>query len=218
MYWKCFENKFSPTQRHSHSSTRIGDKLFIFGGLSGTSTSYNDLWIFDLNNKTWSRPSTSGSYPSPKAAASLLSYQNKSLILYGGYSHPYSYPFNQQVNFFDELHIYSMNKDTYMCSQILFSQDAPKLAGHTASIIDNNKMILFGGCNGSLGNKTNTVHCLDLENFNWMNIVYGNTSTMSTSKLPNTNTRQIDGFRPEVCCFNIFQLHTINSFIFNFYF
>jgi hypothetical protein len=97
-----------------------------------------------------------------------------------------------------------MNKDTYICSQILFSQDAPKLAGHTASIIDINKMILFGGCNGSLGNKTNSVHCLDLETFNWMNIVYGNNSTTSTSKLP--NTRQIDGFRPEViyCVLNGF--------------
>lgn len=202
IYWKCFENKFSPTQRHSHSSARVGDRLFIFGGLSGTTTSYNDFWVFDLNTKTWYRPTTTGAYPSPKAAASLLSYNNESLILFGGYSHPYSYPFNQQVSFFDELHIYNKNKDSYLISQILFSQEAPKLAGHTASIIDKNKMILFGGCNGSLGNKTNSVHCLELDTYNWINITHGNAtnninSTSSSAKNATQNSRQIDGFRPE---------------------
>ena len=159
--------------------------MYLFGGLSGTSTSYNDLWYLDLNTKTWNRPTTNGSYPSPKAAASLVVYNN-SLVLYGGYSHPYSHPFNQQVSFFDELHIYCIESFTW--NQILFSQEAPKLAGHTASIIDKNKMIFFGGCNGSLGNKTNSVYCLDLDTFEWLN-----TTTESGSKL----TRDIDGLKPE---------------------
>ena len=155
--WKQSEHKTSPTQRHSHSCCQINDRMYLFGGLSGTSTSYNDLWYLDLNNKTWNRPATNGLYPSPKAAASLLAYNNQ-LVLYGGYSHPYSHPFNQQVSFFDELHIYCI--DTFTWNQILFSQEAPKLAGHSASIINKNQMIFFGGCNGSLGNKTNSVYCI----------------------------------------------------------
>ena len=149
IYWKSFENKFSPSQRHSHSSCRINNDLYIFGGLSGTSTSYNDLWLFDLSLKTWSRPKCNGSYPSPKAASTLLPYKKK-ILLYGGYSHPYSYSYlHQQVSFFDEMHLFCT--ETSQWSQVLFSLEAPKLAGHTASIINQTKMIMFGGCNGSLG-------------------------------------------------------------------
>jgi len=81
------------------------------------------------------------------------------------------------VSFFDELHIYCI--DTFTWNQILFSQEAPKLAGHTASLINKSKMILFGGCNGSLGNKTNAVYCLDLDTFEW------------------EACREIDGLKPE---------------------
>ncbi|RMZ95147.1 F-box only 42, partial [Brachionus plicatilis] len=94
-YFRCFDKVSSPSHRHSHSSAVLDQTMYIFGGLSGTSTSYNDLWALDLNTKIWSRPLTSGNYPSPKAAATMTVHQN-SLILYGGYSHPYSYPFNQQ--------------------------------------------------------------------------------------------------------------------------
>lgn len=73
----------------------------------------------------------------------------------------------------------------------MFSQEAPKLAGHTASIINKNQMILFGGCNGTLGNKTNAVYCLDLDTYQW-------TSCNSTScSSQSTNCRQLDGYRPE---------------------
>ncbi len=126
----------------------------------------------------WSRPISGGNYPSPKAAASLLIYNNDQLLLYGGYSHPYSYPFNQQVNFFDEMHLYCTK--THIWLQILFTQEAPKLAGHSASILNSDTLILFGGCNGSLGNKTNSVHCFDLNKKEWI-----------------LNERKIDGFRPE---------------------
>lgn len=166
IYFKCFDKQSSaPSHRHSHSSVVVNQTMYIFGGLSGTSTSYNDLWTLDLNTKQWSRPTTSGNYPSPKAAATLTSYNN-SLVLYGGYSHPYSYPFNQQVNFFDEFHFYDIDK--HFWTQKLFSQDSPRLAGHSASIIQSNILVLFGGCNGSLGNKTNSIHCLSLDKCEWL--------------------------------------------------
>lgn len=147
-----------PLQRHSHSCAILGHNMYVFGGLSATLTAYNDLWMLDLNTKQWMRPSTSGSYPSPKAATTLLARDsNKELILYGGYSHPYSHSFNQQVNFFDECHVFSARKSVWHAQ--IFTQDTPKLAGHSASLI-RNFMILFGGCNSTLGNKSNSVFCL----------------------------------------------------------
>lgn len=141
--WKAYQASFAPTQRHSHASCRIKDYLYVFGGLSATNTSYNDLWKLDLNTKTWTRPITSGSsYPSPKACASLVAYKS-SLILYGGYSHPYLYSVHQQVNFFDELHIYCTKTCTWRVK--ILPDESPKLAGHTASILNDDKMIIFGG-------------------------------------------------------------------------
>lgn len=160
--------------------------MYVFGGLSGTSTSYNDLWVFDLAQKIWSRPLSNGSFPSPKAAATFIPHEKK-ILLYGGYSHPYSYV-HQQTSFFDELHIFCTV--TSQWNQVLFSQEAPKLAGHTASIINGNKLIMFGGCNGSLGNKTNAVYSLDLDNYEW--------DTFSVDGSQETRiTREIDGFKPE---------------------
>jgi F-box protein 42 len=129
-----------------------------------------------------------------------VAYDADTLVLYGGYSHPYSYPFNQQVNFFDELHLYSIQKSVW--TTILFSQEAPKLAGHTASIINKDQMILFGGCNGTLGNKTNAVYCLDLKSYHWINSNHNSNSTDGTSTTPQQSTangklRKIDGYRPE---------------------
>jgi len=163
----------------------VADSLYVFGGLSATSTSYNDLWQFDLGRKTWARPYSTGSFPSPKAAATLVAH-GTSLVLYGGYSHPYSY-LHQQVAFFDELHTFC----TLTCrwSQVPFLNEpepVPRLAGHTASLLGASKMLLFGGCDGSLGNKTNAVYCLDVATFKWDR--FGAAHSLS---------RDVDGPKPE---------------------
>lgn len=54
-------------------------------------------------------------------------------------------------------------------------------------------MVLFGGCNGSLGNKTNSVYCLDLDTNEWMSVANGNSENSSMSP----STRRIDGCKPE---------------------
>lgn len=68
--------------------------MYVFGGCTATWTTFNDLWQLDLGTRTWVRPITMGSYPSPKACATMLYYKN-SLILFGGWSHPSPYPLHQ---------------------------------------------------------------------------------------------------------------------------
>ena len=52
----------------SHSATYDDDtfSMFVFGGCTSTSTTFNDLWRFDLSTRSWSRPLSTGTYPSPK--------------------------------------------------------------------------------------------------------------------------------------------------------
>lgn len=81
-------------KRHSHSACIYKNSMYVFGGCTATWTTFNDLWQLDLGTRSWIRPITMGNYPSPKACATML-YYKKSLILFGGWSHPSSYPLHQ---------------------------------------------------------------------------------------------------------------------------
>lgn len=52
----------------------------------------------------------SGSYPSPKAGATLVMYRDL-LVLFGGWTRPSPYPLHQPERFFDEIHTYSPSKN-----------------------------------------------------------------------------------------------------------
>jgi len=73
------------------------NSMYVFGGCTSTSTTFNDLWRLDLNKRQWIRPLTMGTYPSPKACASLVCYKD-ALILFGGWTHPSPYPLHQVQN------------------------------------------------------------------------------------------------------------------------
>lgn len=70
------DNTPSITKRYSHSAVVCDDYMYIFGGCTSSNTTFNDLWRLDLSTRTWVRPITMGSYPSPKASSSLIKYKD----------------------------------------------------------------------------------------------------------------------------------------------
>jgi F-box protein 42 len=70
------------------------NSMYIFGGCTSTSSTFNDLWKLDLTRRKWVRPLTMGTYPTPKACASMVCFKGK-LILFGGWSFPSPYPLHQ---------------------------------------------------------------------------------------------------------------------------
>ncbi|KAL4698629.1 hypothetical protein H8959_011286 [Pygathrix nigripes] len=138
--------------------------MYVFGGCTQSScnAAFNDLWRLDLNSKEWIRPLASGSYPSPKAGATLVVYKDL-LVLFGGWTRPSPYPLHQPERFFDEIHTYSPSKNWWNC--IVTTHGPPPMAGHSSCVIDD-KMIVFGG---SLGSRqmSNDVWVLDLEQWAW---------------------------------------------------
>uniref|UniRef100_A0A8C7FK61 F-box protein 42 n=1 Tax=Oncorhynchus kisutch TaxID=8019 RepID=A0A8C7FK61_ONCKI len=138
--------------------------MYVFGGCTQSScnAAFNDLWRLDLNSKEWIRPLASGSYPSPKAGATLVMYNNL-LVLFGGWTRPSPYPLHQPERFFDEIHTYSPSKNWWNC--IVTTQGPLPMAGHSSSVIGSD-MVVFGG---SLGARqmSNEVWVLDLEQWSW---------------------------------------------------
>lgn len=119
-----------------------------------------------------------GSYPSPKAGATLVMHKDL-LVLFGGWTRPSPYPLHQPERFFDEIHTYSPSKnwwerlkywdfkDAAVTSDwlvtfgrhflpfcvlrwncIVTTHGPPPMAGHSSSVIGNT-MVVFGGSLGA---------------------------------------------------------------------
>lgn len=59
--------------------------LIIFGGLSQTNTTYNDVYIYDIDKNEWFMPDIEGDIPDSRCSHSSVIYENK-LYIYGGSS------------------------------------------------------------------------------------------------------------------------------------
>ncbi|XP_054007522.1 F-box only protein 42 [Hylaeus anthracinus] len=151
-------------KRHSHSACTYENSMYVFGGCTATCTTFNDLWRLDLDTRTWVRLITMGSYPSPKACATML-YYKKSFILFGGWSLPSPYSLHQQPKLFNELHVYSIESNKWIAINTL--EKPPPAAAHSASI-HKNYMIVFGGIMGNIFfDRSNDVWCLNLDSYSW---------------------------------------------------
>jgi len=161
------------SKRYSHCAVFYPSScsMFVFGGCTSTSSTFNDLWELNLSSRTWRRPLSTGTYPSPKACASLVLHDHK-LILFGGWTHPSLYPLHQSWKLFSELHIYHTKESRWA----LMSSDTevlqpPAMAGHSATV-HHQKMVVFGGLQkqrSSVGQYTvsNDIWVYDLDNGLW---------------------------------------------------
>ena len=87
------------SKRYSHSAvydeTNSSPGVFVFGGCTSNQTTFNDLWRLDATTREWTRPLATGSYPAPKACATLVKTSPGELMLFGGWTHPSLYPLHQ---------------------------------------------------------------------------------------------------------------------------
>ncbi|CAD6216319.1 GSCOCG00004472001-RA-CDS [Cotesia congregata] len=152
------------TNRHSHSACTYENSMYIFGGCTKTGTTFNDLWKLDLDTRKWERPIPMGTYPSPKACASMV-YYKKSFVLYGGWAQPATFPPFQRRKLFNELHIYSITNNKWTAIETL--NDPPATCAHSATV-HGNLMVVFGGISTFLHyNTSNDIWCFNLETHTW---------------------------------------------------
>ena len=63
------------TKRYSHCAVydSASCSMFVFGGCTSTSSTFNDLWQLDLATRIWRRPLAMGTYPRLENSFSKLS-------------------------------------------------------------------------------------------------------------------------------------------------
>jgi len=185
------DNVSSISKRYSHCAVYYPDKsvLYVFGGCTSTSSTFNDLWELNLSTRSWRRPVSMGAYPSPKACASMVRHGDM-LVLFGGWTHPSLYPLHQSWKLFSELHIYYINENVWS----LLTTDAevrpPAMAGHSATV-HRGRMVVFGGLHKqrSVGHYTssNDIWVYNLETNVWERQLTGG----SVTPLPRYGQSQI---------------------------
>eukprot|EP01027_Heterolobosea_sp_BB2_P013573 GEZU01019566.1.p1 GENE.GEZU01019566.1~~GEZU01019566.1.p1 ORF type:complete len:864 (-),score=297.60 GEZU01019566.1:22-2613(-) len=136
-----------------HSMTKIGDKLYIFGGRSGVFTWVNDILVYDSKTESIRAIKPKGKTPAPRQSHSAVAFGN-SIFVYGGFD---------GSSRLGDLHIFDTESETW--SQVATTGTAPgPLEGHKA-IVSGKDMYIFGGFDGSAfrGN----VYALNFETKQW---------------------------------------------------
>ncbi|XP_035230023.1 F-box only protein 42-like [Stegodyphus dumicola] len=155
------------SKRYSHSACCIGNSMYIFGGCTTANTTFNDLWRLDLGTRCWIRPLATGTYPPPKACATLVNH-GENLILFGGWTHTAPYPLHQVWRVFNQIHLYNINTNRW--TQVTSVTVCPPMAGHSATV-HGDLMVVFGGIQRQISDgpflSSNDIWTLDLKTFKW---------------------------------------------------
>ena len=166
--WQRLSISTGPQHRFQHTISYYNNKLIVFGGDDGGfrvqakshvwGSYYNDLWIYDLKQETWSevspQPAEEGSkiMSSASLAQPLLPRTSHTTVIYqgimfifGGYTAAKPAVKNNKVNFLSD-ELVKIDLETYTYTHIT-PTPGPKpraRAGHTAVLVDG-KMWVFGG-------------------------------------------------------------------------
>ena len=72
----------SPKPRHGHAMAAVGSKVFLHGGMAGT-TFYDDLHVLDVERRAWTPAKRRRGAPSARAAHAMLAFGHR-LFVFGG--------------------------------------------------------------------------------------------------------------------------------------
>lgn len=143
--WSNITPALSPQPRVFHSMIYDNkfDSIVLFGGIGGeigmNATIYNDTWIFNYSNRTWTEIFPSN-HPSRRLLHSMVYDQaNEKTLLYGGT--------NEAVDFFDVWEFNLADHDW----RFLDNNDLARFSVGTEAVYDSyrGQMIILGGGLGS---------------------------------------------------------------------
>ena len=158
----------SPCPRWGHTMTQIkGEKMLVYGGqsfdLQGNPTILNDVHVYDIQQRKWSKPINCRGEARQWHSATLLP-ERQLVIAFGGETVD-SVKNKDKLITSDTLRV--LDTDIMLWYPPAVSGDIPTgRSGHTATLLPHtNELVLFGGNKGSKW--LNTVHILDTVRWIW---------------------------------------------------
>jgi len=158
MHWSSasYEGTKPPGVR-SHTTTRVGSKLFVIGG-SASDDSFNNVTVFDADTFFWYKPEVRGSAEfGPHRAHSATLVQNGcDIFVFGGGDGP---------NYFDTLFILNTKTMAWSQPKVTGTGPGPRRA-HSATLVGKD-LYIFGGGDGRKA--LNDIFILDTDLLAWRN-------------------------------------------------
>jgi N-acetylneuraminic acid mutarotase len=164
--WTLKEPPTSPSPRyitHGIASIYNDDKAMLFGGgfYDGMWYNFDDTWIYDLSEDTWTEMNPA-SNPKGRRGHVLSSISDTDLVLlFGGYDGDY----------LEDTWVYDLSEDKWTQKEPTIPRPAGRHSHAMAPIYGTDNVLLFGGyTSGGLSNET---WLYDLSDDTWTQKSYG---------------------------------------------
>lgn len=141
----------------AHTATLVGKNIFVIGGGSNA-TYYDSVFMFNTETNTWSRPQIAGAGPGPRRAHSATAVGSKIYVFGGGNG-------SKALN-----DIFTLDTELMCWNSVKYSStkkhSIPSARGyHTATLVNKNKLVVFGGSDGQ--DCFSDAHLLNTDTHEW---------------------------------------------------
>eukprot|EP00164_Ancoracysta_twista_P001475 GFYU01001925.1.p1 GENE.GFYU01001925.1~~GFYU01001925.1.p1 ORF type:complete len:604 (-),score=184.61 GFYU01001925.1:301-2112(-) len=146
-----------PGDRAGHAAVLTEDNcLLIFGGSAGPQALLNDLFVLDMDALEWWAPETQGELPSKRVGHTATLAGNK-MIVFGGC---------EESDVWTDNKVYVLNIETWtwFVPEVRGEVPSPRSA-HSATVVNGNKMIVYGGIDGK--QRLDDLYVLDTDTWTW---------------------------------------------------
>ncbi|KAL9455707.1 hypothetical protein AB3S75_005015 [Citrus x aurantiifolia] len=133
---KAIHTEGSPSPRLGHTSSLVGDHMFIIGGRADPLNILSDVWVFNMAKCKWTLLECSGSVfqPRHRHAAAVI---GSKIYVFGGLN-------NDTI--FSSLHV--LDTDTLQWKELLINGEGPCARHSHAMLAYGSRLYMFGGYNG----------------------------------------------------------------------
>lgn len=131
------QSGIGPGARSSHAIAIVGQKVYAFGGeFTPRVPVDNKLYVFDLNDRTWSVvEAASGDVPPPRVGVTMASI-GETIYVFGGRDAEH-----KELN-----ELYSFDTSTNKWALLSYGDNGPPFRSYHSMTCDDQSVYIFGGC------------------------------------------------------------------------
>ena len=185
--WTQLFPKISPPKRTNHRMCQISEKrVLLFGGDDDQSPYYDDTWIFDLTDTTWTKLEPTN-HPNARSHFGLTRLNDSLALLFGG----------RDFNISPHRDTWIFNSNTKEWKQIFFNTSKTPIPYYRIDPalvqLEDGKVLLFGGFAESVGGfYLKDTWIFDIKDSLWMEIkASGMTDGFASSGVCNLNRNKL---------------------------
>lgn len=134
--WVWSEPKgYSPQPRFGHTTNRVGNRLFVFGGTLSNDVKETDLHVLDMDSMKWDSPMIEKKPPPTTGHASVM-VKNQMYVLFGSNG-------RTMTN-----HIYQLDTDSLDWTRVVSEGRVPTPRAYHSAVAVDGEVYTFGGFDG----------------------------------------------------------------------